>query len=68
MVFSPDSDDGYAEINLAGCEVVSLYGSSYSTFFVAPTAMSPSVVATRSTRPLWNTTSTCPESQVCSSI
>jgi len=34
LTFTPSSDDGYATVTLTGGKTVSLYGTSYSTFYV----------------------------------
>ena len=34
LTFTPSSDDGYAEVSLTGGDTVSLYGTSYGTFYV----------------------------------
>lgn len=34
LSFSPSSDDGYAQVNLTGGATVSLYGTTYSSFYV----------------------------------
>ena len=34
MTFTPNDDDGYAQLSLTGGATISLYGQSYSTFYV----------------------------------
>lgn len=34
LSFSPSNDDGYAQVNLTGGELVSIYGQTYSSFYV----------------------------------